>query len=161
MGRNGEPLHQRFWSKVNVGEPHECWEWHGSRCGKNRAYGQILFKGHKITAHRASWILAHPGESIPEGMDVCHTCDNGACVNPDHLFVGTARDNMLDKIKKGRSNMPRGVETGMHKLNDTIVRDIRAAVAQGMSRKMLAQHYGVSEVTVTMIVNRKTWRHVE
>ena len=93
------PLEFRFWLKVE--KTNECWKWHGAK--HPFGYGMIQrgFKPHKkITAHRASWEI-HFGV-IPYGMNVLHKCDNPECTNPDHLFVGTFKDNSRDMYHKGR-----------------------------------------------------------
>ena len=88
----------RFWRYVEKTE--SCWNWVGKGFYPGN-YGSFYFKGKTRRAHRVSWIL-HNGE-IPKGMCVCHHCDNPKCVRPDHLFLGTYKDNIWDAIKKGRS----------------------------------------------------------
>lgn len=86
----------RFWSKVDKGPG--CWTWTGAT--QNYGYGAVTIHGLTRRAHRVSWELAHG--PIPDGLHVCHRCDNPPCVNPDHLFLGTAQDNVDDKDAKGR-----------------------------------------------------------
>lgn len=95
------PAAERFWSLVNVREEQECWDYTG--CLDAAGYGQFLLRSGQAMekAHRASWMLVH-SEAIPPRMQVCHACDNPSCVNPYHLFLGSAGDNMRDMASKGR-----------------------------------------------------------
>lgn len=104
-------LRERFWSKVDrAGPAHPqlgtaCWTWVGSKSEKG--YGRLSAGKHRaspLRAHRVSWEL-HKGP-IPDKMFVLHNCDNPTCVNPDHLFIGTARDNTRDMVRKGRLRSP-------------------------------------------------------
>lgn len=91
-------LEERFWQNVGIDDSDRCWLWHGSK--NNAGYGSIGFRKKSIMAHRLSWRL-HFG-NIPAGQVVMHKCDNPGCVNPDHLQLGTYRDNARDAIDKGR-----------------------------------------------------------
>ena len=86
-----------FWSWVDKGDEDDCWEWKG---GKTEGYGQLNYHGVQSRAHRIAWELKN-GE-IPDGMYICHSCDNPSCCNPNHLFMGTAKDNTDDCISKDR-----------------------------------------------------------
>jgi hypothetical protein len=89
---------QRFWARVRKGDG--CWIFSGGNRGKG--YKHLCSGGKaRVAAHRFSWELAH-GQKIPDGMLVCHTCDVRACVRPDHLFLGTHKDNHRDMMQKGR-----------------------------------------------------------
>lgn len=94
-------LADRFWLKAQKSDG--CWEWQGQR--NHRGYGDFSIVYKRWKAHRYSWFLANG--SIPDGMKVLHRCDNTSCVRPDHLFVGTQKDNVHDAIQKGRLNFGR------------------------------------------------------
>lgn len=103
------PLSLRFWAKVNR-QPYGCWLWTGATAG-HMGYGTIGSGGHgggpKLAAHRLSWELHHR-KPVPDDMLVCHHCDTPRCVRPDHLFIGTHDDNMLDAAVKGRKSFVGG-----------------------------------------------------
>lgn len=143
-----------FHSKYSAGDAGECWEWRGGMF--TAGYGRFFIDTRtSITASRAALIL-HVGP-IPDDADACHTCDNRRCVNPNHLFVGTPRENALDKVSKGRHNSPRGERNGSAKLNPIQVDEIRSSP---VSHAQTARCFGVSESLVRQIRKRSVWSHV-
>lgn len=167
--RSGPPVAQRFWAHV-IKTP-TCWLWGASL--KPNGYGQFSIKRKQRLSHRVAWELTHG--PIPDGIMVCHSCDNPRCVNPDHLFLGTHSANMIDRAAKGRANLPRGQKHGLSlhperrvrgehvpgaKLNDEKVRDIRHLAAEGMTHQAIANRFGVTQSVVSRIVKRLGWKHV-
>ena len=147
------PLKERFESKVV--RANGCWRWSGNK--HKQGYGKIHMDGGSAMAHRVSYLL-HKG-SIPDGMMVCHRCDNPECTNPDHLFLGTALDNMRDKIAKGRHVGAHAGE-GHHfaKLTRRQVEEIRRAYRRGgVTQYELAARYGVTQTNISGIVNNRKW----
>lgn len=93
----GRPLTERFWEKVDVGGPDECWDWQGARA--HYGHGIINVTGRSLLAHRVAWSITH---GDPAEANVCHRCDNPPCCNPAHLFLGSQADNIADMHRKGR-----------------------------------------------------------
>lgn len=124
-----------------------CWVWTGSL--SRYGYGNFRAGQSTMLAHRYSYLL-HYGE-LPRA-EVCHTCDNPACVRPDHLFLGTHIENMYDAARKGR--MGRKGRKGMA-ITDDIVRSIHA-LAGSMSQQAIGQQFGISQSHVSRIIHRKT-----
>lgn len=156
-------LGERFWRKVEIASPDECWIWAAST--NHAGYGQFNVQcgdtGGCELAHRVVWKLYRG--SIPEGMCVLHRCDNPPCVNPSHLFLGSHADNMRDMAEKGRYVLPQLRGEGHHqaKLTEEQVRIIRRLSAQGgVSYAALGRRFGVSDVAIRLIVRRETWQHV-
>ena len=128
-----------------------CWEWTAARF--QAGYGALRHNGRTVYAHRLSYEL-HKGP-IPAGLNVCHECDNRACVNPKHLFLGTDADNVADKVAKGRQQ--RGETSPMSKLTTEDVLAIRAATSPQWE---IAKAFGISQQQVSSIKTRRRWRHV-
>ncbi|MBX5089355.1 HNH endonuclease [Rhizobium lentis] len=147
----------RLFDKV-MPEPNSgCWLWLGGVSDKR--YGKFRWsEGVTALAHRASWIV-HKGE-IPTGLLVCHKCDNGFCVNPDHLFLGTAKDNSDDKLRKGRDTHAFGESHGRSRLNDCHVKAILSGLDDGRTYQSLADEYGVARRTIRDIKTGRNWRHL-
>jgi len=161
------PLSERFWRYVTISEESDCWWWSGNR--NRRGYGKIQSEppeARTLVASRASWEL-HYG-AIPDGMLVCHRCDNPSCVRPGHLFLGTSKDNIRDSVQKGRhaclAHVPprrAGTESAAAKLTDDNVRVIRALFSGGHARNtQLARMFSVTSRTIKLIVDGSTWKHI-
>ena len=146
-------------SKVYVNSD-GCWIW--TKAKKNPgnrsfAYGWVTYRKKQMSAHRASWII-RKGD-IPEGMFVCHSCDVPLCVNPDHLFLGTHSDNMLDMWRKKRHSPPTDGCVGSRSSKLTIeqVAEIRDLLAKGTKQREIAFRYNVVQSTVSLIATGKSW----
>jgi len=144
---------ERFEEKY-IPEPMSgCFLWTASV--NNSGYGWIGVNGKTVGAHRLSYELFIG--SVPDGLCVLHKCDVRSCVNPDHLFLGTYKDNRADMIAKGRAPDMKGVNGGGAKLTEEQVLEIR--VASGTHRQ-IASRYGIVNSLVSYIKNRKSWSHL-
>lgn len=150
-----ESFKKRFWSKMNVASPEECWPW---KTGFHTAgYGQCYPDTKTKYAHRVAFEIAK-GE-IPEGMSVLHKCDNPPCCNPDHLFLGTRADNMKDMDQKGRR--PLGIQSVVAKITDEDVVRIRILYHKGgMTQKQIGKMYGLCQTHIGHIVTGRKRRSV-
>ncbi len=143
-------LKARFFKHVR--KTKKCWVWIGSRMN---GYGFVWLRKKAIKSHRISWALTHG--KFPT-LCVLHTCDNRACVNPHHLFLGTRADNNRDKMLKGRCNPRRGEAHPMAKLTLKDVEKIRKSyIPRLISQRMLAKIYGVSQPAIGMILRNEHW----
>lgn len=135
-----KPDLQRFLEKIDKTD--SCWNWKGyiNKLG----YGHFWLNGQE-TAHRSSWIL-HNG-NIPENMCVCHKCDNPKCVNPDHLFVGSYKDNTQDMIKKGRKGIDPNIIITKEKAKEVV-----ELYRKGMKQRDIAKLYGINQANI--------WKHI-
>jgi hypothetical protein len=149
------PIDVRF--AMNVDSSGECWLWLGKK--NSDGYGELEINKRTVKAHRYAFQQVS-GKSIPSHLEVCHTCDQPACVRPAHLFLGTHSDNMIDMTNKGRGKQPnlRGEECGASKLTESQVRSIRADTR---SQRAIAADYGVRQNLVSRIKTGKIWKHVK
>lgn len=158
----------RFWSKVDIRGPDECWPWTAA-IYKRTGYGQFSLNGSPTSAQRVALLLSTGEEGA--GLDACHTCDVRACVNPSHLFWGTRADNMQDAKAKGRLSAgaahsatfspARGESHGHSTLTEADVYAIREAVASGQTHRSVAAEFNVTHRAVGLIANRQRWGHLK
>lgn len=153
----------RFWAKVNKNGPivyeelGRCWLWLGRIYPEG--YGVVWFRSGSWSAHRVSWFLKH--RKIPvgkKGRMVLHKCDIPACVNPDHLFLGTNTDNMADKVAKGRQAY--GAATRLNKITAADVSRIRLLRVRGGTLRSIGLRFGLGISQVHRIVERQSWKQV-
>lgn len=144
---------QRFFEKVEKTDT--CWNWTAGTF----PFGHGLFKfGREQYAHRASWIM-HNGP-IEGKLCVLHKCDNPKCVNPEHLFLGTRKDNNADRDKKGRQVAPRGEKSSFAKLTRDQALIVRGLRIMGKPRKWVAAKFGISVSGVKAISTGRTWQYI-
>jgi hypothetical protein len=137
-------IEEAFLENAIPGEPGQCWEWRGSM--QSNGYGVVKYRHKQVYAHRMSYERAHG--FIPDGLCVCHTCDNRKCWNPEHLFLGTNGDNAADKV-------------GAAKLTDTVVAQIKQELATLYETyDMFALRYGVNRRAIAKIASGEYWKHI-
>jgi hypothetical protein len=158
-------LEERFWSYVDKKSDEECWEWKGSL--DRNGYGEIYCKATAhFRAHKISWMI-HSGSSVPKGICVLHKCDNPKCVNPNHLYLGTQKDNAKDREERGRGNRrflygeehpQHGTNHRSNKLSENDVLEIRRLWKTGeYTLRELGEKFGVSNGLINNINHRRKW----
>ena len=160
---------ESFWARVQIGQPDACWEWQGARTSSG--YGNLSWHGLHVQAHRVAYYLTsrgiklatsfrQPGVAKSYRRFVLHQCDNRACCNPAHLFLGSMRANQLDAYRKGRKVQPRS-EHANAKLTADHVREIRRRyVAGGILKATLGKDYGVSQAVISSVIRRATYKDI-
>jgi len=143
---------ERFWSKVD--KAGECWLWTAYR--GPRGYGDFCER-HGRTVKASRYAYEYAFGPIPDGLFVCHRCDNPPCVRPDHLFLGTPMDNTMDSVRKGRNT--HGNTHAFAKLTTDAAERIRVMYATGeWTQKRLGKLFGVTQRAVWQVLSGKTWR---
>lgn len=153
-------LDERFWSKVERRGADECWPWKACARKKSEGYGAFWIGGRHQPASRMAAILS--GKPVPEGAEVCHSCDWPPCCNPSHLFVASRQANNADKVAKRRHCF--GERNGIAKLTEAQVMEIRtrrpSSPAPRGFKDELAKHYKITKRTVDAIWGGQRWTHV-
>lgn len=160
-----KPDVNRFWSKVSItANPEKCWNWQGGRY--RRGYGRFCVtvspnKDISFIASRVSYFIENKVD--PFGEIVIHSCDNPSCVNPNHLSLGTFKDNtkdMMDK-KRGSNQFSDGEDHSGSKLTEDIVRDIRSGKYAGFNQTQIARILNVDASCICNVLRFKNWKHVK
>ena len=143
----------RILENISINE-NGCWEWNKSK--SKSGYAKIWYRGSTMRGNRVSY-LAFIGD-IPEGILVCHHCDNRSCINPDHLFLGTHKDNCHDSIQKCRH--AHGEKSSKSKLKSEHITEIRKLYSSGISQEKISKKYNVNQSCISSIILKKTWNHI-
>lgn len=146
-------LEERFWAKVSKGA--DCWEWTAAL--GTTGYGVVTVRGRKQTAPRVAYELTMG--PIPAGVCVLHRCDNRRCVRPNHLYLGSYRDNALDRESRGRSHDRGGVRNGRARVSAAEVRQLRE-LRGAVTQEALARRFGISQTQVGAIQRGISWSSV-
>lgn len=148
----------RFWSKVELtSNPDKCWNW---LAFKHRGYGKFAVTSSRtpVIATRIAYFITNNID--PFGKAVLHRCDNPSCVNPNHLFLGTNKDNTDDMFKKGRANPPKGTTHWGSKVSEKMVIEIRKKYHNGVTQNELHLKYKIDQAQISRIIHHKAWKHI-
>ena len=156
--RKRTPLHELLMRKIRVTDS-GCWEWTGKRQTGGHKYGHQRLRKRSYLAHRLSWEVTYG--PIPEGMLVCHACDNPPCINPSHLFLGSHSANLVDMHRKGRWTYDPKLRTGAANHQARLTDEKAIAIFNDpRSQEKIAKDYAVAQTTVSRIKRREAWRHI-
>ena len=149
----------RFWIKVIVLEENNCWEWISKK--DEDGYGRFWLHEKMQGAHRISYTLKYG--QISKGLWILHKCNNTSCVNPNHLYAGTIKDNVRDSINSGTLFLLRvkGENRPNAKLKESEIRDIRNMLKNGEPQKDVILKYGLDSSHISAIKNRRIWKSIE
>ena len=148
----------KFWKQVNIRLSDQCWPWQGTL--QKNGYGDFDFRlrgiRYRCSSHRTSYMLTHNCQ-IQKGLCILHSCDNRRCVNPNHLFIGTQKDNIHDMMNKNRHPRPSGENSSAAKLTMSDVKAIRQRASDGEKLCDIAEDFPVDRTQISRIVSKKRW----
>jgi len=146
---------EHFWSMVAISDPDSCWEWQG--CRSKKGYGNLHYTElGEDKSHRVAYRLTNG--NIPVGMCILHKCDNRACCNPNHLYVGDNDQNVKDRMARGRAFSQIGVNNPNVKLTEWDVAMIKRLRASGMSALEVSDQYSITRTSVYNICGGRSWK---
>ncbi len=150
-----------FWSQVVKHDGDGCWEWTGNK-SRSFGYGSFAYAGTTKAAHRVSWEMHNGPIQVNSEIRilVCHKCDNPPCVRPDHLFLGTDADNNKDNMLKGRCRPRVGSSQWKTRHTEAEVIEMRRLFSEGVSKRSIADRFGLTMSHLGFILRRKTWKHI-
>ena len=147
---------EKFWAKVDIRDKDSCWNWLGAL--SSNGYGAVWTGASLVGAHKFSWCICNL-ESVPEGLYVCHKCDNKRCCNPDHLYLGTPSDNISDR--EARIPWKKGTG-GLAKLDYDKADEIRELYSTGKYFQWdIARRFGVSRQCISDVITGRKWKSVQ
>lgn len=155
-----EEIHERFFKRIQIDEKTQCWNWIGANCGSSCSYGTMINGGKMVKSHRYAYEKFKG--AIPDGLIVRHRCDNSLCCNPEHLEVGTHKDNAQDSIKRGRARY--GIHYGEKNPKSVLTRDhvirIIALKKEGLTQKEISTRLRIKITTIGAVQEGRTWGHL-
>lgn len=156
MKKNTEENVLKF---VSIDQDTGCWNWTGYK--NPQGYGRVRWRGKLLRAHR--WSYEYYNGPIQEGLVICHTCDNTSCINPEHLFQGTRKENSEDRDRKGRFVKLHGSDNGFSKLTEkdvVVIKKFLSRHDEPGTLVFLGNWFGVTATAISKIKRQETWCHV-